>query len=233
MHIEYLKESDLYEPIRKYLEHQEYCVNAEVRDCDITATRGDELVVVELKTRFNATLLIQAVERQKAADAVYIALPHPKDVKRVRNWRGMCHLLKRLEIGLILVHFLKSGPRAEIVFHPTPYNRRRNYKRRNSIIREIHLRSGEYNTGGSNGTPIVTSYREEAIHIAYILSKHTYLSPAELKKLGTGDRTQSILAKNFYGWIDRVERGKYRLHPHGKAALSEYPEIVDHFSRKS
>ena len=232
MHIKSLKESDLYEPIRIYLEHQEYRVNAEVRDCDMTATRGDELVIIELKTRFNATLLIQAVERQKSADAVYVALPYPKDVKQLRNWRGMCHLLKRLEIGLILVHFLKSGTRVEIAFHPMPYTKRRNYKRRNSIIREIHERSGEYNTGGSNGKRLVTSYREEAIHIAYILSKHTNLSPAELKKLGTGARTQSILAKNFYGWFDRIERGRYRLHPHGKAALSEYPEIVEHFSKK-
>jgi hypothetical protein len=231
MRVASLKESDLYPPIKAYLEDQGYCVNAEVKNCDITASKDDELIVVELKTRFNATLLIQATERQRVADSVYVGLPHPRDHGAMKHWNGMCNLLKRLEIGLILVHFLKSGPRVEIAFHPAAYRPRRKRKQREVIIREIRDRSGDYNVGGTN-KKIVTSYREEAIHIACLLEAIDALSPAELKQMGTGKRTQSILSKNYYGWFERVERGIYRLHPAGRKALLDYPEITAHFRSK-
>jgi len=38
-----LTEADLYEPIARHLDELGYTVRAEVMDCDITATRGDEL----------------------------------------------------------------------------------------------------------------------------------------------------------------------------------------------
>jgi len=229
MRVDSLKESELYSPIKRYLENQGYTVNSEVKHCDVTATRGDELIVVELKIRFNATLLIQAADRQRAADAVYIALPYPRNIGGVKHWKGMCHLLKRLEIGLILVHFLKSGPRVEIAFHPSPYQGRKQHKRREVIIREIRERSGDYNTGGTVRTKIVTAYREEAIHIACLLDGEGDLSPAELKRRGAGEKTGSILNKNYYGWFEKVERGVYRLHPAGRKALTDYPEITAHF----
>lgn len=229
MQIEALKESDLYLPVKEYLEKQGYRVNAEVNNCDITATRDGELLVVELKSRFNAALLMQAADRQRAADAVYVAIPHPRSIRNRKHWNGMCHLLKRLEIGLILVRFLKSGPRIEIAFHPAPYRVVREHNRRRAILREIHDRTGNYNTGGVKGTKLVTSYREEAIHIACLLEGGEALSPAELKQRGAGGRTQSILSKNFYGWFERVARGVYRLHPAGKKALTEYPDIAAYF----
>lgn len=222
-------ESELYRPVKKYLESQGYAVNAEVRHCDVTAERDGELIVVELKTRFNATLLIQAADRQRVADVVYVALPAPGSGRRSRHWNGMCHLLKRLEIGLILVRFLKSGPRVEIAFHPAPYKPARQKNRRTAIIREIHDRSGDYNTGGSTGAKLVTAYREEAIRIACCLADRGPLSPAQLKCMGCGQRTGSILSKNYYGWFERVDRGVYRLHASGKKALNEYPEIAAHF----
>ena len=229
MRISNLKETDLYPPVREYLIGQGYEVHAEVKGCDITATKGRELIIVELKTRFNATLLIQAVERQRVADAVYIALPHPRDVRRNRNWRGMCHLLKRLEIGLMLIHFLKSGPRIEIHFHPAPHDPRKLKKKRSVIIREIRDRHGSYNVGGSVAKEVVTAYREAAIHIACCLDAYGPMSPAALRRHGTGEKTQGILSGNFYGWFDRVERGMYRLHKDGKTALSSYPDIVEYF----
>ena len=56
-----LLETDLYEPIRDYLVAQGYTVRGEVHDCDVTATKGEELIVVELKLRFNMELLYQAL----------------------------------------------------------------------------------------------------------------------------------------------------------------------------
>lgn len=48
------RETDLYPPVKAFLEAQGYVVKAEVARCDVVAVRGDEPpVVVELKTRFN------------------------------------------------------------------------------------------------------------------------------------------------------------------------------------
>ena len=47
--MESLRESDLYGPVRDYLEGLGYEVKGEVRDCDINALRDGELIVVELK----------------------------------------------------------------------------------------------------------------------------------------------------------------------------------------
>ena len=45
-----MKETDLYKPVKELFEKMGYTVNGEVKDMDVTAVRGDELVVVELKT---------------------------------------------------------------------------------------------------------------------------------------------------------------------------------------
>ena len=45
-----MKESDLYLPLKRFLESQNYEVKGEVQDCDVVAVRGEEApVVVELK----------------------------------------------------------------------------------------------------------------------------------------------------------------------------------------
>ena len=42
-------ETDLYEPVCRFLEEEGYRVQAEVKDCDIAAEKDGELVIVELK----------------------------------------------------------------------------------------------------------------------------------------------------------------------------------------
>ncbi|HOQ30356.1 MAG TPA: hypothetical protein PLH36_16595, partial [Armatimonadota bacterium] len=99
-------ETELYPPIRDFLVSLGYTVRSEVRGCDITATREDELVVIEMKRRFSTDLLIQAVERQRLTDSVYVALPQsaiPTGRSGRARWQGMQRLLKRLELGLLLV----------------------------------------------------------------------------------------------------------------------------------
>jgi len=70
-----MKESDLFKPIKKYLETSGYKVRAEVKNCDITATKDDELIIIELKLSVNIQLLIQATDRQRITDSVYVAIP--------------------------------------------------------------------------------------------------------------------------------------------------------------
>merc|ERR1712193_413992 len=122
-----------------------------------------------------------------------------------KKWREIATLLKRLELGLIIVNFLKTTTEVEIVFHPSVYKIRKNNKLRESIIREINGRSGSYNVGGSVRQKIMTAYRENAIHIACYLEKYGELSPKKLSEMGTGSKTQSILSKNFYGWLKKFQ----------------------------
>ena len=59
-----IRETDLYLPIKAFLEAQGYEVKAEVGPADVVAMRGDELpVVVELKTQFSLALFHQAIDR--------------------------------------------------------------------------------------------------------------------------------------------------------------------------
>ena len=71
-----LSESDLYIPVKDFLELQGYEVNGEVKGCDVVALRGnEELVVVELKLSFNLELIMQAVERLAVTSKVYVGIP--------------------------------------------------------------------------------------------------------------------------------------------------------------
>ena len=70
-------ESDLYLPVKDYLEKHGYRVRGEVKNCDVVATKEDDLIVVELKTSVSMTLLVQATERQSISDSVYVAVPKP------------------------------------------------------------------------------------------------------------------------------------------------------------
>ncbi len=227
--IKSINESDLFKPVQDYLINQGYSVKGEVLHCDMTAVKDDELVVIELKKSLNMSLLIQAAKRQKFADSVYVAVPAGINKRLPKNFKGACHLLKRLELGLILVSFLKTKIKVEIIFHPSEYKKMKSHKIRKSIIREISGRTGNYNTGGVTGKQILTAYRESAIHIACALKKTGEISPAKLRALGTSTKTQRILADNHYGWFERVKRGVYTLHPAGKKALKQYPDLAEHF----
>jgi hypothetical protein len=220
-----LRETDLYAPVKAFLEHSGYQVRGEVADCDLTAVRDEELVVVELKRVFGLKLLVQAVNRQKAADSVYVAIPKPPRGRFSKAFWDMCHLLGRLELGLLTVTFRGEEATVEVVLHPQAKAPARNTKMRRTIIREFAGRTGDYNIGGSSKQALVTAYRECAVRVACYLEKYGPLSAAELKALGTGDKTYGILYRNVYGWFERVETGRYGLHKAGRSALAGYPEL--------
>ncbi len=228
-----ISETDLFDPVCQFLIDKGYTVNGEVKNCDITALKGQELLVVELKNGFNVTLLIQAAKRQRVANAVYIAIPMPKSGIFSRKWKDICYLVRRLELGLLVVSFLKSGPRVEVVLDPEPFDQERskqlNRKKHVGIITEINGRHGNFNIGGSTRRKLMTAYKENAIRIACYLQKQGPLSPGQLKELGTGAKTSSILQKNFYGWFERVSKGLYQITPEGIRSLSDYPELIDYY----
>lgn len=231
-----LKESDLYRPIQKHFHKQGYQVNGEVNDCDLTAMKEGELVIVELKLSLNVEVLIQATKRQRLTDLVYIAIPKPKRL-RSKRWNDVRHLVRRLELGLITVSFTTKTPKLDFVTHPEPFDRkkvmRNSKKKRAALVKEIDGRSADYNVGGSNKTKIMTAYKESCIHIACCLEKHGPMSPKNLTRLGTGDKTPSILQKNYYRWFERVKRGVYQLTDIGREEMQKYPELVSYYSQKT
>ncbi|HKK64589.1 MAG TPA: DUF2161 family putative PD-(D/E)XK-type phosphodiesterase [Clostridia bacterium] len=227
-----IKESDLFHPLKRYLEGQGYSVHAEVRNCDIVARKGDELIIVELKSSINLNLLIQAAERKEISDSVYIAVPVPWGAKSPPNFKRIKTLLRRLEIGCILVDFLKTKTKLRIELHPTAHTQKRRPSQKRVILREIDGRYAEFNRGGEAvSEEKITAYKQEALRIAHFLQHNGPSSPAKLRTAGTSEKTQSILLKNVYGWFERQRRGVYQLHPAGSEALDHYAVKYENFER--
>ncbi len=216
-------ETDLFTPVKCYLESHGYVVSAEVKDCDVVATRDNELIVVELKTSANMQLLIQATDRLKITDGVYVAIPRATGNRK--HWKGIQRVLRGLGLGLLVVTFSNLGSRVTKMFDPSPYQKRKHGKIRKQVIEEIADRSGEYNIGGSTRVKLVTAYRENAILVATCLEQLGRASPSGLRALGTGDKTPGILAKNYYGWFQRVDRGVYSITDQGCQEIRTYPEL--------
>ncbi|MFE8699606.1 DUF2161 domain-containing phosphodiesterase [Cytobacillus sp. FJAT-54145] len=229
---EKIYEVDLYKPVRNYFKKQGFEVYAEVNHCDVAAVKEDELVIVELKKNLTVDLLVQATARQRITDLVYIAIPKPKYKLRSKKWMDICHLVRRLELGLILVNLNRKSPTIEVSISPGPFDRkavmRRNKKKRERILAEIEGRNGDHNVGGSTKTKIMTAYKENCIQIASLLQKYGPLSPKKLREMGTGEKTLSILHKNYYRWFEKVERGIYKISELGSKEIEEHTEI-SHF----
>jgi hypothetical protein len=219
-------ESDLAAPVTAFLAAQGWIVRSEVKDCDVAAVRGDDLLVVELKKALTLALLVQAVRRQRLTDTVYLAVPRPGSVWQWRRAnRGVLHLLRRLELGLLFVSREPDRDPVEVVLQPLPLARRRKAAARRAVLEEVSHRSADYNMAGSTRRKLMTAYREQAVRIACFLSVFGELSPKALRALGTGQKTHAILYDNVYGWFRRVGTGTYRLAAHGERDIDAYPEL--------
>lgn len=233
MNKEKIYEVDLFPPVQNFFQKKGFAVFGEVNDCDVVALKEDELLIIELKLHLNIDLLMQATNRQHMTDQVYIAIPKPKYRKNSKKWRDLLSLVRRLGLGMLVIHFLKSGARVELIIPPAEkVPVQRNKRRRTKLLEEVRGRHSNINIGGSNNTKIMTAYKENCIQIAYCLEQYGPSSPKALREMGTGEKTQSILSKNYYGWFDKVDRGLYGISNTGERELKEFPEIVQYFARK-
>ncbi len=222
------RETDLYEPVRAFLEAQGYEVKAEVSGCDVVAVRGDEPpVVVELKVRFNLDLLLQAADRLSVSDTVYIAVADgPRSGLRGRGKRAL-KLCRMLGFGVLLVRFNKAGAgNVTPVQDPGIYQPRRNPRRSKRLLKEFIERVGDPNTGGATRMPIVTAYRQTALRLVAGLEAGE-ASTRDLRARTGVEKTSAILQRNVYGWFDRASRGVYALSPKGREAADLYREVID------
>lgn len=225
-----MKEQDLYPPVHDLFVKLGYKVDAEVKDCDMTALKGDELVIVELKKNLSVALLAQGVKRLRSGADVYLAVPKPKQYS-FKKLRSTFAVIKKLELGLIFISLRGEHSFAEIVFKPQPFRHTpRVSGTRREIMREIEGRTVDANTGGVTGTKIITAYTESCIHIACILDMYGDLSPKRIKELGGGDNTYNILRGNFYGWFKNVDKGVYGITEKGSRELLDYPELEKYYT---
>ena len=211
-----LSESDLYLPVKRFLESQGYEVKGEVRDCDVAAVRGDEeLVVVELKLSLNLELILQAVERLAVTSKVYVGVPVGNHSLRRRR-RQTVKLLRMLGLGLLVVDPDVERHGVDAVLDPGEYRPRRSRRRRELLLGEFVRRVGDPNLGGAsvrNG--IMTAYRQRALEIALFLQTN---GPTKASQVATaiGDpKARDILYRDVYGWFDRPSNGIYALSPRG------------------
>ncbi len=226
-----LKETDLYEPIKIFLEDEGYEVQAEVKHCDIAAIKEGQTLIIELKKSFNLKLVYQALERQSLTDQVFVAIPRPEKGQRDRTWKDMIRLLKRLEVGLITVALDSPLKTVDVVLEPADSMVRKNRKKQERLQAEIHNRHVAENVGGMTRRKIMTAYRERSIELCCIIEEFGKISVKELRLMGKEGKYSSILQSNVYQWFERLEKGIYGLSPLGEDALRtvDYDKVVSFY----
>ena len=218
-----MKESDLYLPLKRFLESQDYSVKGEVQDCDVLAVRGEELpVVVELKLSFNLNLVLQAVERLSLTPKVYIGIPRRCGTLNRRR-RRLIKLLRMLGLGLVVVDpDLETGS-VEVLLDPGEYKPRKSKHRQERLLGEFMKRVGDPNLGGTEKRKgIMTAYRQRALTIAGFLQKNGPTKASHVAQTLREPKARGILYRNVYGWFERVSHGKYELSPRGKQEISQW-----------
>ena len=228
------KETDLYEPIRAFLEEEGYQVQAEVKDCDIAAVKDGQLLIVELKKAFNLKLVYQGLERQSLTDQVFLAIPRPAKGAREKAWKDMLKLLKRLELGLLTVALDSPLKTVDVVLEPSDSPIRKNKKKKEQVRGELEHRQVNANVGGMTRRKIMTAFREKSIRLACLLEKEGQVSTASLRERGMEDYV-GICIKNYDKWFQRVEKGVYALSEKGKEALEkeEYAKAVAFYRKET
>jgi len=214
-----MAETALYPTVKRFLEAAGFAVKGEVGGCDVVAVRDGEpqrLAIVEMKLGFNLDLLLQAVDRLRAADDVWLAVPA---TRRGRDRDARVHRLCRL-LGFGLLAVDAGRDRVEVLAEPGPYRPRPDQRRRTRLLGEHARRRGDPSPGGSTRQPVMTAYRQRALACAASLRAGPG-RPRDLRAVAPD--AGGILLRNVYGWFERTARGRYRLTDLGEAALQRWP----------
>jgi hypothetical protein len=222
-----MKEIDLYDPVKRFLESQGYEVKGEIRECDIMAVRGTEdPVVVELKLAFSLDVLLQAVNRLSISSVVYIGIPSSCRAFRKRRYR-IIKLMRMLGIGLLLIMVNSKRSRVDVVLDPSEYHPRIHPRRRGQLLGEFEHRRGDPMPGGSaKRRGMMTAYRQKAIRIAQYLTEHGPTKASVIAKTIEESEVRPILYRNVYGWFDRLGEGIYQISPRGMTDLATWNDSL-------
>lgn len=212
-----MKETELYHPVKAWLEAQGFEVKAEVGAADVVACRpGEDPVIVELKTGFSLTLLQQAVARQRLSDWVYVAVPRWKGKAAWRSFKANVGLCKRLGVGVMSVNLAEQT--VHVHADPAEFRPRKSKPRKGALLKEFVRRVGDPNLGGTNGK-IVTGYLQEAERCLAFVADHGPSKGAVVAREASAPAATTIMRDNHYGWFQKVERGVYCASPEGLARL--------------
>lgn len=219
------RETDLYPPVKSFLEDQGYVVKSEVGAADVMAIRGAEPpVVVELKLGFSLALFHQCVERLKICDDVYLAVAHKPGKPFLKAVKANTALARRLGLGLITVRL--SDGLVSVHCDPGPYAPRKNTKRKTSLLREFARRQGDPNDGGQTRAGLVTAYRQDALKLAVYLYEVGASKGADVARETEVQRATQMMRINHYGWFEKVEKGVYGLTPAGAEAVATTARVL-------
>lgn len=227
-----MQETEMYPPIKKFLEQAGYKVRSEVDSIDILAQKGEEMIAVEMKTSFNLKLVYQLIERRKIVDKVYAYLPLGKGGRWPKAYKQMCGLLRRLECGLITLAVRDKQKTVTIEFEPQPYAGYKNYAKKKRALKEFNGRSLDLNLAGSRSEKLFTVYKEKAIRLALFLYENGPTATAKLNDQLQIEHAARILRDNHQFWFERVARGIYQITPEfEKFLMSNRTKIEQyHFS---
>ena len=227
-----MKETELFPAVKALFEEAGYTVNAEVRHCDVTAVRDDDLVIIEMKTSLNIKLLAQGINRQRSGADVYVAVPRPKNYDG-RKWYDILSVIKKLELGLIFVTVSDKFTFAEIVVEPTPFKPTNTYRpKKRALMEEITARRCDINVGGMTGRKIVTAYIEQSVHIGCLLDHMLTAAPKDFARYGIEpQRAGTIMRNNVLGWFTKKDKGVYALSEKWKTGRAVYREVWEYYSR--
>ncbi|MCX7558854.1 DUF2161 family putative PD-(D/E)XK-type phosphodiesterase [Sulfitobacter sp. F26204] len=219
------RETDLYPPIKAFLEDQGYVVKSEVGAADVVAVRAEEPpVVVELKLGFSLALFHQCVARLKVTDDVYLAVARSPGRRFAKSLKENTALARRLGLGVITVR-LKDAL-VEVHCDPGPYAPRKSVKRQNNLLREFARRQGDPNDGGQTRAGLVTAYRQDALKLAVYLFEAGASKGADVaSETGIALATR-VMRDNYYGWFEKIDKGVYGLSPAGADAVNTTPRVL-------
>lgn len=212
-------ETALYPPVKRFLESLGYHVKGEIGRCDLVGIREGEpsvMVIGELKLSFNLELVLQGVDRLRAADEVWLAAPLSRRGKGRESDPRFRNLCRHLGLGLLGV---TGSGRVEVLVLPSAPVPRKQPALRSRLASEHRRRRGDTTMGGSARQPILTAYRQQALACAAAMQEAPQ-RPRDLKP--SMPDAPKILARNVYGWFERAERGVYALTERGRQALTTW-----------
>lgn len=220
------RETDLYPPIKAFLEDQGYVVKSEVGPADVVAVRGAEPpIIIELKLSFSLALVHQCIARLGVSDDVYMAVARGSGKRFLKSTRDMTRLCRRLGVGLITVRL--SDGLVQVHCDPGPYAPRKSAKRQGRLLREFAARTGDPNDGGQTRAGLVTAYRQDALRIALYLFEAGASKGADVARETGVARATTMMRNDHYGWFEKVEKGVYGLTPKGAEAVADAHRHLD------
>lgn len=161
-----MKESDLYDPVKNWMEERGFVVYPEVQcrfgggRADIVVTSGPIVGVVEMKQSLTLDLIDQALRWRGYANYIWIALPYkPKNYKRFVEM-----VLRDYGIGVLHVSqygYVWADSKARFMRRTVPYLK--------EALTEHHLTSGL--KGGHSGGGYITPYRITIDNVQHYLKR--------------------------------------------------------------